>query len=65
MFLNGLLSKRLRITIHDGRIIEGDLMCTDNGCNIVINNCDEYLTQADLGKLLYRIHYHVYIMYIM
>lgn len=53
MFLNGLLSKRLRITIQDGRIIEGDLMCTDNGCNIVINDCSEYLTQKDLGTYMY------------
>ncbi len=49
-FLKGLLSRRLRIKIKDGRIIDGTLMCTDDGCNLVISNCEEFLTQSDVGK---------------
>ena len=48
-FLKGLLSKRLRIRIKDGRIIDGNLMCTDDSCNLVISNCEEFLTQSDIG----------------
>lgn len=49
-FLQSLLNKRLRISIKDGRVIDGHFMCTDNSCNIVLSNCEEFLTQEDIGK---------------
>ena len=48
--LEGLLSKRLRIKIQDGRIIDGHFMCTDGSCNIVLSNCEEFLSQSHVGK---------------
>ena len=48
-FLKELLNKRLRISLRDGRVIDGHFMCTDNACNIVLSNCEEFLTQADVG----------------
>lgn len=48
-FLKELLNKRLRIGLRDGRVIDGLFMCTDNACNIVLSNCEEFLTQADVG----------------
>lgn len=49
-FLKELLVKRLRIAIKDGRVIDGHFMCTDNACNIVLSNCEEFLTQEDVGN---------------
>ena len=48
--LTELLNKRLRVRIRDGRVIDGNLMCTDREKNIVISNCEEFLTEADLGN---------------
>ena len=50
LFLKELLNKRLRISIKDGRVIDGHFMCTDNSCNIVLSNCEEFLTQEDIGR---------------
>ena len=54
-FLQSLLNKRLRISIKDGRVIDGHFMCTDNSCNIVLSNCEEFLTQEDIGEALFMI----------
>lgn len=49
-FMTELLNKRLRVRIRDGRVIDGNLMCTDKEKNIVISSCEEFLTEADLGE---------------
>lgn len=49
--LKELLSKRLRIRIRDGRVIDGLFMCTDNACNVVLSNCEEFLSQADVDEV--------------
>ena len=54
-FLESLLSKRLRITIKDGRIIDGNFMCTDDACNVVISNCEEFLTQSVVGTSVQQV----------
>ena len=47
------LNKRMRVFLSDGRVIIGNFLCTDRDCNIVLGSCEEYLSQEDLGKLLY------------
>ena len=51
--LKSYLSKRLRVEIRDGRIIEGSFMCTDRDRNIVLSNCEEYYGWEEVCK------YHV------
>lgn len=51
--LKSYLSKRLRVEISDGRIIEGSFMCTDRDRNIVLSNCEEYYGWEEVCK------YHV------
>lgn len=48
--LRGYLSRRLRIVLSDGRVVDGNFLCTDSECNIVIGDCEEFLCQADVGK---------------
>ncbi len=48
--LQSYLNKRMRISISDGRIVDGMFLCTDRDCNIVLANCEEFLSQEELGK---------------
>ena len=48
--LTGYLNKRLRVEISDGRIIEGNFMCTDRDRNIVLSNCEEYYGWEEVCK---------------
>jgi len=41
-FLQALMSKMVRLSLTDGRIIVGTLACTDNTPNIIITSADEY-----------------------
>eukprot|EP00126_Sphaerothecum_destruens_P010794 Sdes_comp20810_c0_seq11m17199 len=40
--LQGYLWKTLNITISDGRMFEGEFMCTDRDMNIVLSRCCEH-----------------------
>ena len=44
------LNRRLRLVLSDGRVVDGNFLCTDSECNIVIGDCEEFLCQADVGK---------------
>ena len=48
--LESYLNKRMRIGISDGRIIDGLFLCTDRDCNIVLGNCEEFLSQDEVGE---------------
>lgn len=48
--LESYLKRRMRINISDGRVIDGLFLCTDNACNIVLANCEEFLSQEEVGK---------------
>lgn len=50
--LEGYLNKRMRIGISDGRVIDGMFLCTDKECNIVLGNCEEFLSQDEVGMLI-------------
>ena len=49
--LAGYLNKRMRVVISDGRVIDGNFLCTDRDKNIVLGNCEEFACQEDLGKI--------------
>eukprot|EP00041_Stephanoeca_diplocostata_P026049 m.694353 g.694353 ORF g.694353 m.694353 type:complete len:487 (-) comp22881_c0_seq1:3308-4768(-) len=40
--LEGLLGRQLRVTLSDGRLIYGKLLCTDRDRNLVLGDSDEY-----------------------
>ena len=48
--LTGYLNERMRVTISDGRVIDGRLICTDRDCNLVLSNCEEFLSQEEMSK---------------
>ena len=48
--LESYLNKRMRVGISDGRVIDGMFLCTDRDCNIVLGNCEEFLSQGEVGK---------------
>lgn len=48
--LESYLNKRMRIGISDGRVIDGLFFCTDRDCNIVLGNCEEFLSQDEVGE---------------
>ena len=50
VLLNGYLNERLRVTISDGRVIDGRLICTDRDCNLVLSNCEEFLSKEEMSK---------------
>lgn len=47
--LSGYLNERLRVTISDGRVIDGRLICTDRDCNLVLINCEEFLSEDEMS----------------
>ncbi len=48
--LSGYLNRRMRVFLSDGRVIIGNFLCTDRDSNLVLGNCEEYLSQDDLSK---------------
>ena len=48
--LKGYLNKRMRVANSDGRVIDGNFLCTDRDSNIVLGNCEEFASQKDLGS---------------
>lgn len=52
--LRGYINQRLRVVLNDGRIVDGNLLCTDRNCNIVIGDCEEFVSQQDAGQLVKR-----------
>ena len=49
--VQGLLGKKLRVSISDGRVIEGDLQCMDKDLNIILGSAIEYYGIED-GKTI-------------
>lgn len=49
--LTGYLNKRMRVVISDGRVIDGNFLCTDKDSNIVLGNCEEFFSQEEVGML--------------
>ena len=47
--LTGYLNKRMRVVISDGRVIDGNFLCTDKDSNIVLGNCEEFFSQEEVG----------------
>ena len=39
MVVKEMLEKQLRVTITDGRILEGTFQCFDNSMNIILQHC--------------------------
>lgn len=54
--LTGYLNERMRVTISDGRVIDGRLICTDRDCNLVLSNCEEFLSQEEMSKVVVTTH---------
>ncbi|EIW73299.1 hypothetical protein TREMEDRAFT_59464 [Tremella mesenterica DSM 1558] len=42
-YLQNLLDSPLRITVRDGRVFTGRLLCVDKGCNVVLMPAEEFL----------------------
>lgn len=59
--LTGYLNERMRVTISDGRVIDGRLICTDRDCNLVLSNCEEFLSQEEMSKELNPWH-NIYVL---
>ena len=55
--LTGYLNERMRVTISDGRVIDGRLICTDRDCNLVLSNCEEFLSQEEMSKDIKEANY--------
>lgn len=47
--VEGLLGKKIRVLISDGRMVQGDLQCIDKDLNIILNSAVEYYGIED-GK---------------
>ena len=56
--LTGYLNERMRVTISDGRVIDGRLICTDRDCNLVLSNCEEFLSQEEMSKQISKKYAH-------
>ena len=41
-WLTSMLGKTMRVTVSDGRVIEGVMLCVDKGCNMVFKMAQEY-----------------------
>ncbi len=52
--LSGYLNRQMRVFLTDGRVIIGSFLCTDRDSNLVLSNCDEYLSQDDLSEFYYN-----------
>ena len=50
VLLTNYLNERMRVTISDGRVIDGRLICTDRDCNLVLSNCEEFLSQEEMSE---------------
>ena len=61
--LEGYLNKRMRVSLSDGRVIDGMFLCTDKDCNMVLGNCEEFLSQEEVGRsgVLGSIYSHMWI----
>ena len=61
--LTGYLNERMRVTISDGRVIDGRLICTDRDCNLVLSNCEEFLSTEEMSKeiiwILSSVHFEL------
>ena len=42
-FYDELIHKKMRVTVKDGRVIEGDCMCLDPQGNLILYHCVEYI----------------------
>ena len=50
--LTGYLNKRMRVLVSDGRVIDGNFLCTDRDRNIVLGNCEEFFSLEEVGESL-------------
>ena len=41
--INDWLNKPMRVSIIDGRVLVGVLLCTDRDQNLILGNCNEYI----------------------
>ena len=48
--LTGYLNKRMRVVVSDGRVIDGNFLCTDRDRNIVLGNCEEFFSREEVGE---------------
>ena len=54
--LEGYLNKRMRVVISDGRVIDGNFVCTDRDRNMVLGNCEEFFSTSDVGTSINALH---------
>lgn len=47
--LTSYLNKRMRVVISDGRVIDGNFLCSDRDSNIVLGNCEELSSLQEVG----------------
>jgi small nuclear ribonucleoprotein (snRNP)-like protein len=52
-FIAGMLGKKLRLRLTDGRMVEGRCMCTDRDCNVVISETTESLSSQSMDDERY------------
>ncbi|XP_003747243.2 N-alpha-acetyltransferase 38, NatC auxiliary subunit isoform X2 [Galendromus occidentalis] len=48
--LSTWLNKSLKVTISDGRILIGVFLCVDRDINLIIGNCNEYLSEDEMKQ---------------
>ena len=50
--LTSYLNKRMRVVISDGRVIDGNFLCSDRDSNIVLGNCEELSSLQEVGRFI-------------
>ena len=49
-YVRSILNKKMIILTKDSRVLRGRFHCTDNQLNIILQECDEFQSVAQLGE---------------
>jgi small nuclear ribonucleoprotein (snRNP)-like protein len=49
-YYDELIHKKMRVTVKDGRVIEGDCMCLDPQGNLILYHCIEYNSSTNTSS---------------
>ena len=48
--LTSYLNRRMRVVISDGRVMDGQFLCTDSDRNMVLGSCEEFFSEEEIGE---------------
>lgn len=49
--LTSYLNRRMRVVISDGRVMDGQFLCTDSDRNMVLGSCEEFFSEEEIAEL--------------